>query len=203
MVAIVNYGVGNLTSILNMFRRIGVDACITGDKETIQNAGKILLPGIGHFDSCMERFNASGLRQVVESRAFDGSTPVLGICVGAQMMTRKSEEGSEKGLGWIAGDTVRFRHAQDSSFKVPHMGWSDIRVCEGSVLMDDLPEEPRFYFAHSFHFQLDEPAIATTRCEYGYDFVSSFRLNNIHGVQFHPEKSHRYGMRLLSNFGAL
>jgi glutamine amidotransferase len=203
MVAIIDYGVGNLTSILNMHRRLGIDAVITGDTDLIERADRLLIPGVGHFDTCMQNFSGSGLRPLVERRALEEKIPVLGICVGAQMMTRGSEEGSEKGLAWVNADTVRFRLNEDSGLKVPHMGWTDLKPEMASGLWAEMPEEPRFYFAHSYHFSFDSPEYVIGTADHGYDFVCAFRKENIYGVQFHPEKSHKYGMRLIANFAAL
>jgi imidazole glycerol-phosphate synthase subunit HisH len=203
MVAIIDYGVGNLTSILNMHRRLGIEAAITGEAELIQRADRLLIPGVGHFDTCMQNFSNSGLRPLVERRALEDKIPVLGICVGAQMMTRGSEEGKEKGLGWVNADTVRFRLNGNSDLKVPHMGWTDLRPERTSDLWTGMPDEPRFYFAHSYHFSFDSTEYVTGTADYGYDFVCAFRKENIYGVQFHPEKSHKYGMKLIANFAAL
>jgi imidazole glycerol-phosphate synthase subunit HisH len=203
MVAIIDYGVGNLTSILNMHRRLGIEAAITGEAALIQRADRLLIPGVGHFDTCMQNFCNSGLRSLVEKRALEDKVPVLGICVGAQMMTRGSEEGNEKGLGWVNADTVRFRLNGNSGLKVPHMGWTDLRPARTSDLWTGMPDEPRFYFAHSYHFSFDSPEYVTGTADYGYDFVCAFRKENVYGVQFHPEKSHKYGMKLIANFAAL
>jgi glutamine amidotransferase len=203
MLAIIDYGVGNLTSILNMHRRLGIQAMITGKPEEIEKADKLLIPGVGHFDKCMQNFNGSGLREIVEKRAMIEKVPLLGICVGAQMMMRQSEEGSERGLGWLNGDTVKFRLPAGSGLKVPHMGWSDVRWVRPLPLWADMPEEPRFYFAHSYHFQFDTDQYVAATVNYGYDFACGFNRDNIYGVQFHPEKSHRYGMKLLTNFASL
>jgi glutamine amidotransferase len=203
MIAIVNYGVGNLTSILNMHKRLGIEAIITGESKEIEKAGKILLPGVGHFDSCMQNFDRSGLRPLIEKKALEERIPVLGICVGAQMMTRGSEEGGEKGLGWVNAETVKFRIPASALLKVPHMGWADIHCSQPDNLWKDLPDEPRFYFAHSYHFRFDADQYVTARADYGYGFPCAFRKDNIFGVQFHPEKSHKYGMKLLENFAAL
>jgi len=200
-IAIVDYGVGNLASIQNMFKRLSIQACCTASPELIDQAQGLLLPGVGHFDSCLTRFHQSGLRTIVESKVREGC-PVLGICVGAQMMTRKSEEGQEVGLGWVEADTVRFR-LENCDLRVPHMGWSDLEELGDSPLWANLPEDPRFYFAHSYHFQFDNPDLVTGRTHYGYSFACAFRKGNIFGVQFHPEKSHRYGMKVLENFAHL
>lgn len=204
MLAIIDYGVGNLTSILNMFKRLGVDATITSDPGTIRKAGKLMIPGVGHFDKCMQNFNASGLRPDIEEIMAKGNTPILGICVGAQMMTRRSEEGVEAGLGWVEADTVRFQPDPSLGLKVPHMGWTDISpVNSSSPLFRDIPEEPRFYFAHSYHFSFYGQDLTIATCDYGYSFTCAFQKGNIFGLQFHPEKSHRFGMSVLTNFAAL
>jgi glutamine amidotransferase len=200
MVAIIDYGVGNLASILNMHRRLGIDAVVTGDAAMIEEADRLLIPGVGHFDTCMQNFSRSGLRSLVERRAFDDNIPVLGICVGAQMMTRGSEEGSEKGLGWVEADTVRFRL---DGLKVPHMGWREITITADNPLWAGLPPEPRFYFVHSYHFQFPQPSEVSATAHYGYDFTCAFRKGNIFGTQFHPEKSHKFGMKVLENFAAV
>lgn len=203
MVAIINYGVGNLTSILNMHMRLGIQAMITGDAEEIRRADKLLIPGVGHFDKCMQNFNASGLRPLIERRVLEEGTPVLGICVGAQMMTRSSEEGQEKGLGWVDADTIKFRIPAGSGLKVPHMGWADIEVVKPSPLLADMPEEPRFYFAHSYHFKFDSEEAVIATVDYAYKYPCAFSRNNMYAAQFHPEKSHKYGMKLITNFSSL
>lgn len=202
MIAIINYGVGNLTSVLNMHRRLGIDAIVTGDANVIAQADKLLLPGVGHFDTCMQNFNASGLRPIIVQRAMVEKTPVLGICVGAQMMTRGSEEGKEKGLAWVTADTVLF-NLGDSDLKIPHMGWTDLKITAPSPLWNDLPADPRFYFAHSYHFRFDDEKYSTGKGIYGYEYTCAFRKDNVFGLQFHPEKSHRFGMKVLSNFAAI
>jgi imidazole glycerol-phosphate synthase subunit HisH len=203
MVAIIDYGVGNLASILNMHRRLGIDAVITGDSGVIGEADRLLIPGVGHFDTCMQNFNTSGLRPLVEKRVLEEKIPVLGICVGAQMMTRGSEEGREKGLGWVNADTIKFRLDGSGGLKVPHMGWTDLHPKMESGLWAEMPGEPRFYFAHSYHFSFDSNEYVTGTADYGYEFVCAFRKDNIYGVQFHPEKSHKYGMKIIANFSGL
>ena len=203
MTAIINYGVGNLTSILNMHNRLCIDAVITNSVSEIERADKLLIPGVGHFDTCMKSFNAGSLRMIVEKRIVEDKVPVLGICVGAQMMTRGSEEGKEKGLGLVNGDTIQFNFPKKNNLKIPHLGWSDLQIEKPSPLWNELPEHSRFYFAHSYHFIFDDNSMSTGSSVYGYNFVCAFRNNNIFGVQFHPEKSHKYGMKLLQNFAGL
>jgi glutamine amidotransferase len=200
MFIIVDYGVGNLTSIQNMLKKAGTEALISGKPEDISAATKLLLPGMGHFDNCMERFTNSGLRPLIEKKVFDEKVPVLGICVGLQMFMHSSEEGKLSGLGWINGDTIRFKaDKMPSSLKVPNMGWLEINITKASKLTQGL-EQSRFYFAHSYHVQLHEMAPQLITANYGYEYTVGIEWNNIVGVQFHPEKSHRFGMQLLKNF---
>jgi glutamine amidotransferase len=183
-----------------MLKKSGVDALITDKPADIQLATRIMLPGMGHFDNCMQRFNASGIRPLVERKAMVEKIPVLGICVGLQMFMRSSEEGKEAGLNWIPGDTIRFK--QDKMVagqKIPNMGWLDVSGKKVSRLLEGL-ENPRFYFAHSFHVKADNAADELLEAEYGYTFSAALQHENITGVQFHPEKSHRFGMQLLANF---
>lgn len=200
MFVIVDYGVGNLTSIQNMLKKAGNHAIISGQAEDMLNASKLLLPGMGHFDNCMQKLNASGLRPVIEKRVFEDKIPVLGICVGLQMFMHSSEEGTEPGLGWIKGKTVRFKPEQmKGTTKIPNMGWLDVQGKKASPLLTAF-EESRFYFAHSYHVVPEHAEDKLVEAEYGYVFTAGLEKDNIVGVQFHPEKSHRFGMQLLKNF---
>mgnify|MGYP003575373011 CR=1 FL=1 len=202
MITIVDYGMGNLGSIQNMFKRIKVESEISGDIEKVGAAKKILLPGVGAFDAAMQRINDSGLKDVLDKKATDEKVPVLGICLGMQLLTQSSEEGKLPGLGWIDAKTVRFQFA-DYSLKVPHMGWNLVQKKNESPLIQDLPEEPRFYFVHSYYVQCNHPGNVLTTTHYGTDFHSIVQQENIYGAQFHPEKSHKFGMKLLRNFAQL
>lgn len=201
MITIVDYGMGNLGAVLNMFKRIGVPARISGDPVCVGSAEKILLPGVGAFDAAMRCINASGLREALERQALVNRVPVLGICLGMQLLTRGSEEGQEPGLGWIAADTRRF--PARPSLKVPHMGWNLVHRTQGHALTAGLPPESRFYFVHSYFVQADDPANTLLRANYGLDFDAAIVRDNIVGAQFHPEKSHRFGMTLLANFARM
>ena len=203
MLAIINYGLGNLTSIRNMCMRIGVEAEITNDERVIENAGRLILPGVGHFKRGMENLHQSGLKQLLDRLVLEERRPILGICLGAQLMTAHSEEGDTDGLGWVDADTIRFRDAGLNGLKVPHMGWREVTITADGPLWADLPEEPRFYFVHSYHFQFRQPAEVTATALYGYEFACAFRKDNIFGTQFHPEKSHKFGMKVLENFASL
>jgi glutamine amidotransferase len=200
-IAIVDYGMGNLGSILNMFKRIGVPARIVADPAELEQAAKILLPGVGAFDSAMQRIDESGLRPVLDHKALVEKVPVMGICLGMQLLTRSSDEGQRLGLGWIQASTRRFPALP--GLKVPHMGWNLVQPVNRHPLTQNLPEEPRFYFVHSFHVQVDDPVDSLLRTHYGLDFDAAIAHGNICGAQFHPEKSHRFGMRLLTNFANL
>jgi glutamine amidotransferase len=201
MITIVDYGMGNLGAVQNMLRYIGVPARISGEPDVVARASRILLPGVGAFDAAMQRINASGLRSVLEHKARVDRVPVLGICLGMQLLTRGSEEGSEPGLGWIAADTRRFPALP--SLKVPHMGWNLVLPTRDHSLTAELPPEPRFYFVHSYCVQVDDPSHCLLRSRHGIDFDAAIGHDNIVGAQFHPEKSHRFGMKLLANFASM
>lgn len=200
MIAVVDYGVGNLSSIKNMFKKVGIEARIVSTEKEIEAASKLVLPGMGAFDHCMQLYNQSGLSSVVAQKALNDKIPVLGICVGLQMFMRGSEEGKLGGLGWIPGQTVKFQNDKmTEKRKIPNMGWLEIHASKPSKLLEGL-EEARFYFAHSFHVQEENANDALATAHYGYDFTVGLERGNIMGVQFHPEKSHRFGMQLLKNF---
>lgn len=201
MVTIVDYGVGNLASIQNMLKRIGVEAVISSTENGLMDASKLILPGVGAFDTCAEKLKQSGLLNVLNKKVLSEKTPVLGICVGMQLLLEGSEEGQQLGLGWIRGKNIRFKQSQlPLGFKVPHMGWTDVTLAKESKLFQNMSDEPRFYFVHSYHPQLINIADALINAEYGYRFVAGIEHENIVGVQFHPEKSHTFGMRFLENF---
>jgi glutamine amidotransferase len=203
MLAIINYGLGNLTSIRNMCGRIGVEAEITADPALIESADRLILPGVGHFRKGMENLNESGLRSLLDRRVLQEKRPILGICLGAQLMTAHSEEGDTEGLGWVDADTIRFRDANLGGLKVPDMGWRDIDIAGDNPLWAGLPAEARFYFVHSYHFEFREQQEVSATARYGYEFACAFRKDNILGTQFHPEKSHKFGMKVLQNFASL
>jgi len=203
MITIVNYGVGNLASIKNMLKKAGYESELATDIDSIEKATKIILPGIGAFDHCMIEFNKSGLREMVTHKVMEEKTPLLGICVGLQMLMEDSEEGVEKGLGWIAGSTIKFKKEKLGDLKIPHMGWTNVQIVKNTSLTENLGDQPRFYFVHSYHVQPDDESDVMLKAQYGYDFTAALNRNNIYGAQFHPEKSHKYGMQILGNFGKL
>lgn len=203
MITIVDYGLGNLGSIENMLRKLGVASQITSDLEFISKATKLILPGVGSFDNGMENLNKRGLTKLLEQRVKQDKIPILGICLGAQLMTRSSDEGQSPGLGWIDAATIKFfSKSSVSPLKVPNMGWHELAVKKHNSLIDqDAPQ--RFYFVHSYHFLCNnvEDVIATTH--YGYEYAASFSRENIYGVQFHPEKSHKFGLNLFEKFSLI
>ncbi|HSZ32757.1 MAG TPA: imidazole glycerol phosphate synthase subunit HisH [Puia sp.] len=203
MLVIADYGVGNLASVKNMLKKAGFESVLASDAVTIESASKIILPGIGAFDHCMQQFNASGLREVVTRKVMEDKTPLLGICVGLQMLMENSEEGIEPGLGWFAGKTIKFKKDKIGELKIPHMGWTNVRLEKKSDLTENLGDQPRFYFVHSYHVQPENKSDELLSANYGYDFTAAISRDNIYGAQFHPEKSHKYGMKILENFARL
>jgi glutamine amidotransferase len=203
MITIIDYGMGNLGSVQNMFKRIGVQTEISGDANVIAKATKILLPGVGAFDAAMQKITDSSLDEVLNQKALVEKVPVLGICLGMQLLTNGSEEGNLPGLGWVDAQTVKFKFEADTKLKIPHMGWNRIYPQKQSALLDNLPPEPRFYFVHSYHVQCNNPKDVLGTTSFGGDFHSMLQHENIYGAQFHPEKSHKFGMKLLKNFAEL
>lgn len=201
MIAILDYGVGNLKSIHNMFKKVGVESVITSDSHVIQQAEKYLLPGVGAFDHCITRLKSADFFSDLEHAVLVKRKPVLGICLGMQLLTNNSEEGQLEGLGWIDAHTIKF-NLENKKLAIPHMGWNKSHPRNQESLFSHL-EENRFYFVHSYHVicKNDRNILATTH--YGQEFTCSVHQDNIFGVQFHPEKSHKFGMRLLKNFGDL
>ena len=204
MITIINYGAGNLASIQNMLRVLNVDCEITGDPQTISRAEKLILPGVGAFDHGMQRLHELNLIEVLNQKVLGEKTPILGICLGVQLFTKRSDEGTLPGLGWIDAETVRFNQSSlAENDRVPHMGWRDVEINQASKLAKELPTDSRFYFVHSYHLRCNSPEDVLFSARYGYSFPSGVEKENIYGVQFHPEKSHRFGKKLLSNYAAL
>lgn len=204
MIVIVDYGVGNLGSIINMLKKAGAKAIASSDPGVLEQAEKLILPGVGAFDAGMNRLNECGLVPLLNHLALEKRVPFLGLCLGLQLMTKSSEEGHAKGLGWLNAETLRFKFgAEQIHLKVPHMGWNTIEIRREHPLFKDLDPEARFYFVHSFYAHSHEPEIVLAETDYGGHFHSIFGKDNIMGAQFHPEKSHKYGMRLLKNFAEM
>ena len=200
MITIVDYKTGNLGSIRNILKKIGADSVITSDRNVIAEASKIILPGVGAFDTGMRNLNELGLVSVLNQKALVEKIPVLGICLGMQLLSEGSEEGLLHGLGWLKGKNVRFRFMNTTDHKIPHMGWNFITVKKESKLFTDMYPDPRFYFVHSYYFMPEESGDVLTTTLYESEFTSSVEKGNILGMQFHPEKSHKFGMKLLKNF---
>ena len=199
MITIVNYDMGNLGSIQNMLRKIGIKSVVTSSPEVILNSEKLLLPGVGHFKKAMDKLKEYGLIDVLNQKVLTEKTPILGICLGMQLMTTYSEEGECGGLGWIKAKTEKFPSYEQTRLKVPHMGWNEVTFNGNHFLASSLVE-PRFYFVHSYRVRCESKDNVLCTTTYGEDFHSGIQNGNILGVQFHPEKSHAFGMQLLNNF---
>ncbi|OGB20898.1 MAG: imidazole glycerol phosphate synthase, glutamine amidotransferase subunit [Burkholderiales bacterium RIFCSPLOWO2_02_FULL_57_36] len=200
MITIIDYGMGNLGSIKNMLKKVGVNSEITADHERLSQAKKLILPGVGAFDAGMMRLKASGLIEILNQKVVHQKTPILGICLGMHLMTGGSEEGTLPGLGWVQARTIRFAPPVGSNLKVPHMGWNVVNPCKSSALMKEAEAEQRFYFVHSYYVHCENSGDALLHAKYGNSFDAAFEVGNVMGVQFHPEKSHKFGMRILRNF---
>jgi glutamine amidotransferase len=204
MITIIDYGVGNINAFHNIYKSLGKDVCIAKNANDIQNATKLILPGVGHFDYAMKKFQDSGMVSIVSNLVQNNNIPILGICVGMQMLSNSSEEGELPGLGWINAKVKKI----DSSLLtqttcLPHMGWNDINIISDNFLLKNLPNIPRFYFLHSYYFDCMQENDIIATSTYGNSFACAVNHKNIFGVQFHPEKSHKYGIKLLENFSNL
>jgi imidazole glycerol-phosphate synthase subunit HisH len=202
MITIVDFFSGNPGSLLNMFKKIGVAAEIAADPALLIKAKKIVLPGVGAFDSAMRHLNSgSDLREILDHKVLDERIPVLGICLGMQLMGSSSEEGRLAGLGWIPGESKLL--PIKNGLKVPHMGWNRVLPAKSCVLANGIDSESKYYFVHSYYFTAQNESHSLMKTHYGIEFDSAIGRDNIYGVQFHPEKSHRYGMQVLNNFAEL
>lgn len=199
-IVIVNYGMGNLNSIKKAMDKLKIESVISSNPVDISESRKIILPGVGHFEKAMTNLKTLGLLEVLNESALEKKKPVLGICLGMQLFAEKSEEGNCEGLGWIDAEVVRFQVADKLKFKIPHMGWNRVFIKKESTLMKEIPEESEFYFVHSFHMKVRENSDVLNETNFDSDFVSAVEKGNLFGVQYHPEKSHDAGMRLLKNF---
>jgi glutamine amidotransferase len=199
MLVILEYGIGNIASISNMLKKIGVPAKISSDPEMVAQAEKLILPGVGNFEHCMNELRKAPFFDTLQKKVLGDKTPILGVCVGHQMLFDKSEEGNANGLGWIPGNVIKFKpENMPAGYKIPHMAWTDIQPIEGATLFTGIIE-PRFYFVHSYYTMCSPEYIQAT-ANSGVEFVASVKKGNIYGVQFHPEKSHKFGMDVYRNF---
>ena len=204
MIAIVDYGSGNIRAITNVYSRLNIATKVAKRPEELDGCTKILLPGVGAFDQTMGQLESSGFRSRLDRFVLEDQVPVLGICVGMQILAHGSEEGLRRGLGWIDGNVKRLDVSQlTQATRLPHMGWNDVSPAKGERLFEGLEVGARFYFLHSYHFVCRQPANVIANCEYGSTFACAVKSRNIYGVQFHPEKSHTYGVQLLKNFATL
>jgi imidazole glycerol-phosphate synthase subunit HisH len=203
MNVIVDYGVGNIGSIANMLKRLGVPSLITARPEDIESANRIILCGVGAFDDGMKKLENLGITASLRKAVLEDKKPIIGVCLGMQLLTEGSEEGNKQGLGFVKGYCKRFDFSSVTNsghLKIPHMGWNEVKAVKQSLLMKEMYAHPRFYFVHSYHVVLQEENDALLTARYGYDFTAAFEQENIIGVQFHPEKSHKYGLKLYENF---
>jgi glutamine amidotransferase len=203
MITIIDYGSGNIGSVANMLRKIGTKSIITSDLDVIWHAEKIILPGVGAFDSAIRKIDEMGFRDIIVEMANIRKVPILGICLGMQLLFEGSEEGILPGLGFIKGKSYHFRDYLPNGLKIPHMGWNEVSISNPGPLTRGYQGEIRFYFVHSYFVHVDNNSDSVMKCNYGIDFDAAVQKDNIFGAQFHPEKSHRFGMQFLKNFASL
>jgi glutamine amidotransferase len=205
MIHIVDYGVGNIQAFMTSFKRIGIEAIRARSAEQLEGATRLILPGVGAFDHAMQMLNNSGMRPTLESLVIEQQIPVLGVCVGMQMLTSGSDEGTMPGLNWIPGRVRAFATThQSANLPMPHMGWNDLQIRQGARLFSQgFNEGAQFYFLHSYYFDTFDKSQVAATAHYGFDFDAVVSCGHIHGVQCHPEKSHRWGAQLLKNFSEL
>lgn len=204
MISIVDYGLGNLKAFANIYKRLNIPAEIVTTVDQLKRSERIILPGVGAFDHAMERLNNSGLRDILDELVLNKGIPVLGICVGMQMLGNSSDEGSLSGLKWIDGDVKLFDvNSIQHTTRLPHMGWNDVEPTKQNPIMEGLDKNAIFYFLHSYYFSCSNPDDSIAESDYGIRYTCAVNHKNIYGVQFHPEKSHSYGIQLLKNFANL
>jgi len=204
MITIIDYGLGNIQAFVNVYRRLHIPVAVAQTAAQLDEATKLILPGVGAFDHAIERLNASGMRPALEALVRGQQIPVLGICVGMQILASGSDEGSLPGLGWVPGRVRSFKSVPNlAELPLPHMGWNDVKPSSDSVLFKGFEDDARFYFLHSFFFDCEEAQYSDATSSYGLEFSCAVRAKNVYGVQFHPEKSHHFGVGLLKNFAEL
>jgi glutamine amidotransferase len=204
MITIINYGVGNIKAFVNIYKRLGIDVKIAQNATDLEGATKLILPGVGHFDYAMERFANSGMFETTNELVLVKKVPVVGICVGMQMLAKSSDEGHLPGLGWIDATVKKFDPTLlKQSTRLPHMGWNDVLPIKTNPLLRNLESQARFYFLHSYYFHCNQLEDSIAVADYGINFTCAVNHNQIYGVQFHPEKSHHFGIQLLKNFSEI
>jgi imidazole glycerol-phosphate synthase subunit HisH len=204
MIGIIDYGIGNIKAFENIYRKLNISVKILKHPEDFKDVTKLILPGVGAFDHAMNTFNNSGMRQIAEDLILQKKVPIIGICVGMQMMAISSDEGFLPGLGWIEGTVKKFDVTKIKfQTHLPHMGWNDVSVDTGSIIFKNFPADPKFYFLHSYYFECKDLKDSIASADYGIDFTCAVNHDNIFGVQFHPEKSHTFGTQLLENFSKI
>lgn len=204
MITLIDYGVGNINAFVNVYKRVDVPVKIAKTKEDLLDAQKLILPGVGHFDHAMQQLNQSGMRETLDDLVLQKKVPVIGICVGMQMMANSSDEGKEEGLKWIDASVKKFDETKIHQVtRLPHMGWNDVKPVVQHPLFKGLENDAIFYFLHTYYFECHHPEDVLAVTEYGGQFASAAHHDTIFGIQFHPEKSHSYGETLLHNFAKL
>jgi len=204
MITLIDYGVGNINAFVNVYKRVDVPVKIAKTKEDLIGAEKLILPGVGHFDHAMTQLNNSGMRDTLDKMVLLDKIPVIGICVGMQMMANNSDEGTMEGLKWIDASVRKFDESKINQVtRLPHMGWNDVRPVKDIPLFKGLEKDAIFYFLHTYYFECTNPEDVMAVTEYGGEFASAAHHENKYGIQFHPEKSHSYGETLLHNFAKL
>jgi glutamine amidotransferase len=204
MITLIDYGVGNIFAFQNVYKRLDIPTKIAKTSQDLTDVKKLILPGVGSFDYAMSQLNASGMREKLDELVIEKKIPVIGICVGMQMMGNRSDEGKLDGLKWIDSEILKFDESLiQQRTKLPHMGWNDVTPINNHPLFNGLQKEAIFYFLHSFYFKCNNPVDTIAISDYGISFSSAVNRDNIYGIQFHPEKSHQYGEKLLHNFAKL
>lgn len=204
MIVIIDYGMGNIGSIVNMIRKAGGESLVSDDHNVIEQAEKLILPGVGAFDHGMRNLEERGLIPLLGRKVKEEKIPILGVCLGMQLFAKSSEEGLLPGLGWIDAACRKFSFSgEDQGLRIPHMGWNEIRIRKSSPLFGDMYEDARFYFVHSYYVDCANESDLLASCHYGFDFAAAVQHENIFATQFHPEKSHKYGLLVMKNFVAI